>query len=159
MSYTVYIDTSIIKLLTSPPSRDPITRACQQLTRHWWRTRRNPKLSFSSAYVENEIKADIPLLAQNRLALSAQNQFLYEDSAAKMLGELLILGGGLSSDARTQAEHIACAAINHVDVLLSWNCIDIVNPTKFRLMRMIMRSHELRLPELVTPFALMEQKL
>lgn len=70
-----------------------------------------------------------------------------------------MLGGGLSSRADVPAKHIACAAINHVDVLVTWNCVDIANPAKFRLMRMLMRSQELRLPELVTPFELMEHKL
>jgi len=32
---TVYLETSIICHLTDPPSPNPITRACQQLTQLW----------------------------------------------------------------------------------------------------------------------------
>lgn len=159
MSYTVYIDTSIIKLLSTPPSRDPITRACQQLTRRGWSSQREPEMSYSSHYVNSEIMADEPLLAENRLLLSAQNKFLPEDNAIDSLAELLVCGGGLRSSAQIEARHIACAAINRLDILVTWNCTDIANPFNFRLMRMLVRSHELRLPELVTPFELLEHKL
>lgn len=148
MSYTVYIDTSIINLLTSQPARDPITRACQQLTRQWWHVQRKSDMCYSSAYVDSEIRAGEPLLAESRLRLSAQHTVFSEEAAVDTLGELLILGGGLTSKADVSAKHIACAAINHIDVLVTWNCVDIANPAKFRLMRMLMRLQDLRLPEL-----------
>lgn len=34
---TIYLETSIICHLTDPPSTNPITRACQQLTHEKWK--------------------------------------------------------------------------------------------------------------------------
>ena len=39
MHPTIYLDTSVVCHLTDPPSSNPITRACQQLTQLWWHTR------------------------------------------------------------------------------------------------------------------------
>jgi hypothetical protein len=39
MHPTIYLDTSVVCYLTDPPSSNPITRACQQLTQLWWHTR------------------------------------------------------------------------------------------------------------------------
>ena len=60
------------------------------------------------------------------------------------------------ANARKAAEHIACAALNNSDIVLTWNCIDIANARKLPLLRILMNAEELVLPELVTPFALME---
>lgn len=43
---TIYLDTSIICHLTDPPSNNPITRACQQLTQLWWHARCDPAHTF-----------------------------------------------------------------------------------------------------------------
>jgi len=72
------------------------------------------------------------------------------------LAEFLLLGGGLPAKARLDALHIACAAYHEVDVLLTWNCTHIANPTKLPVMRGLCAAKGYKLPELVTPFELME---
>ena len=68
------------------------------------------------------------------------------------LAEFLLLGGGL----RLDALHIACAAYHEIDVLLTWNCTHIANPAQLPVMRGLCAAKGYKLPELVTPFELME---
>jgi len=72
------------------------------------------------------------------------------------LAEFLLLGGGLPTKARLDALHIACAAYHEIDVRLTWNCTHIANPAKLPVMRGLCAARGYKLPELVTPFELME---
>jgi hypothetical protein len=58
--------------------------------------------------------------------------------------------------AAAETGHIACAAYHEIDVLLTWNCTHIANPTKLPVMRGLCAARGYKLPELVTPFELME---
>lgn len=107
---TIYLETSIICHLTDPPSTNPITRACQQLTHEKMESTR----------------------------------------------ELLIGGGGLNAKERAATEHIVCAALYHCEILLTWDCANIANAYKLKLLRMLLNNGDYPLPELVTPFELME---
>jgi hypothetical protein len=153
---TVYLETSVICHLTDPPSTNPITRACQQLTQLWWHTRCDPSRTFISSYVSDEIESADPLRARRRLG-AIQHLAKYPKSVdITNKAELLMLGGGLTVKAERAAEHIACAAFNHCEILLTWNCADIANARKFGLLRLLVDDGEYWLPELVTPFELME---
>lgn len=153
---TIYLETSIIYHLTDPPSNNPITRACQQLTQLWWHTRCDPTATFISDYVEQEIKSGDPLRATRRIDAIQHLVSLQENKEIESIKELLVGGGGLSAKAHWAAFHIACAASNNCDVLLTWDCIDIATAEKMRLLRMLVNSGKYLLPELVTPFELME---
>jgi hypothetical protein len=152
---TIYLETSIICHLTDPPSANPITRACQQLTQLWWHTRCDPAYTFVSEYVLEEIKKSNPLRAMRRMR-SIQHLVSHAPSPkASYIAELLVGGGGLKAKSLSAAEHIACAAQHNCEILLTWNCAEIANAQNFPLMRVLMDVEELTLPELVTPFELM----
>lgn len=160
MSYTIYVDTSVISCLSDPPHCNPTLRFCQQLTRVWWDNYRIPELSYCSAYQTDEIRHGDPLRAAMRLRNAAALVQLPQLSKAKQViefnAELLVCGGALTASARQSACHIACAAYFDIEVLVTWNCRDIANPGKSPLLRMLMDSQRQILPELVTPYQLME---
>lgn len=72
--------------------------------------------------------------------------------------KLLSLGAGLTARANESSRHIACAALNRNDILLTWNCRDIANARRLPALRFLMDAEELQLPELVTPFERMENR-
>jgi hypothetical protein len=113
-------------------------------------------MAYASEYVENGISAGDPLSVMRRMKVIENMTRFPETSKTKTISELLILGGGLTSRAERAAEHIACAALHRSEILLTWNCRDIANAEKLALLRMLMISEDLQLPELVTPFELME---
>jgi len=117
MSYTVYIGTSIINLLTSQPARAPITRACQQLTRQWWHIQRKSDMCYSSAYADSEIRAGEPLLAESRLRLSAQHTVFSEEAAVDIQVQNHPCGGTMRRHSRNSR-------------LTSGRCTAIFSPAK-----------------------------
>jgi len=48
------------------------------------------------------------------------------------------------------------ATYHDIDVLLTWNCTHIANPERLPVMRGLCAARGYTLPELVTPFELME---
>jgi len=155
---TIYLDTSIVCYLTVPPSSNSITRACQQLTQLWWHTRCVRSQTHVSEYVLQEIREGDPLRAARRLKEIRNLNQLPIGGRVTAVSELLLLGGGLTAKARKASEHIACAAVNHCEILLTWNCRDIANAEKLPLIRMLMKMEEGEALELVTPFEIMENR-
>ena len=158
MNYTVYLDTSVVCYLTDPPSSNPITRACQHLIQLWWHTRCVRSKTHVSEYVLQEIREGDPLRLARRLKeIRYLNEFTVGGPVTSV-SELLLLGGGLKAKARKASEHIACAAVNRCDILLTWNCRDIANAGNLPVLRLLMQAAQCDLPELVTPFELMENR-
>ena len=73
-----------------------------------------------------------------------------------VLAQYLLHGGGLPAKAKFDASHIACAAYHRMDVLLTWNCTHIANPMQLPVIRGLCAAKGYRLPELVTPFEMLE---
>ena len=156
MPTRIYIETSIVSYLTSRPSKDLIRSACQQITKAWWEHGRLTAMPYSSPYVVEEAGAGDPQAASNRLNALREIPLLPITPEIPELAEFLLLGGGLPAKARLDALHIACAAYHQMDVLLTWNCTHIANPAQLPVMRGLCAAKGYKLPELVTPFELME---
>ena len=156
MHPTIYLDTTVIIHLTDPPSINPITRACQQLSQLWWHTRCDPANTFVSSYVLDEIKSGDPLRATRRLSMVDHLVTLPDHERMESAWELLLAAGGQRAKSKSAADHIACAALNHCEILLTWDCIDIASAQKLPLLRFLVDDDKYFLPELVTPFELME---
>jgi hypothetical protein len=158
MHPTIYLDTSVVFYLTDPLSSNPITRACQQLTQLWWHTRCVHNRTNVSEYVLQEIREGDPLRAARRIKEIQHLDKCAIDTRVEGISELLLSGGGLRAKARKAGDHIACAALNRFDILLTWNCRDMANAEKLPLLRLLMQGAECDLPELVTPFEIMENR-
>ena len=133
--------------------------AYQQITRMWWDAGRASVLAYISPYVVEEASAGDPHTALERIEALRPLHVLPIADELLDLAEFLLLGGGLPPKARFDALHIACAAYHGMDVLLTWNCTHIANPVKRLVMRGLCAAKGYRLPELVTPFELMEELL
>ena len=97
-----------------------------------------------------------PTAAEERLATLRSVSVLPLSPEIPELAEFLLLGGGLPAKAQIDALHIACAAYHDIDILLAWNCTHIANPAQLPVMRGLCAAKGFTLPELVTPFELME---
>lgn len=152
----IYIETSVISYLTAKPSKDLVKLACQQMTKSWWNAGRLETSHFISPYVVEETNAGDPVAAAERIKAIQIIPVLPITTEIPALAEFLLLGGGLPPKARLDALHIACAAYHEMDVLLTWNCTHIANPSQLPVMRGLCAAKGYKLPELVTPFELME---
>lgn len=156
MRRRIYIETSVVSYLTARSSQDAIVSACQKITRLWWDAGRLATLPFISPYVVEESSSGDPTAAKKRLAALRSIPVLPVSPEIPELAEYLLLGGGLPANARIDALHIACAAFHDIDVLLTWNCTHIANPERLPVMRGLCAARGYTLPELVTPFELIE---
>lgn len=79
------------------------------------------------------------------------------DDGAKALAAKLIQGGGVPATAQADALHIAVAAVQEVDYLLTWNCRHIGNAASKPTVRSICVAAGYTCPEICTPLELLSE--
>ena len=152
---TVYLETSFISYLVSEPSRDVIVAGHQQITRAWWAQRRHEFACCVSDAVWKEASRGDPQQAQRRLELLRELPRLPITPEVERLARTILESGALPPVAFPDAVHIAVAAAEHVNYLLTWNCKHIANAVRLRRIEEIFRSRNLYLPRVATPEGLM----
>ena len=155
MKRSVYIETSIPSYLTARPSRDVRAVAWQQITSEWWDTARQNYELFTSALVIKEASAGNQAAAERRLSVLGDIPKLDVNDQAEKLAELLIIDGGVPASSRTDALHVAVAAVHRIDYLLTWNCRHMSNAVKRPIIRSICLNAGYVCPEICTPTELL----
>ena len=121
MKPRVYVETSVISYLTARPSNDFRAMSNQNVTLEWWELER-PKFELViSEFVIAEASLGHPEAAQRRLVELQATQ------AVKTLARELVARNALPAVAEIDALHVAIAAVNGIDYLLTWNCTHIAN--------------------------------
>ena len=125
---TVYIETSIVSYLRENPAAAAETVQRQGITRRWWEDYRVRYDLVTAQYVIEEAAAGQGDLATERLQHLAGLPLLPLGDDVDELAAEIVSRAILPADAIVDALHIACAAVNRVDFLLTWNCKHIANP-------------------------------
>lgn len=157
MKPRVYIETSIFSYLTSRPSNDIRVVANQNTTVEWWETRRHSFELFISEFVVAEASQGRPEAANKRLEAIAGLPELIITDEVKGLAKALILEGAVPAKAEIDAFHIAVAAVNGIEYLLTWNCTHIANAVMRSRIEEICRQQGVEPPIICTPLELMEE--
>jgi predicted nucleic acid-binding protein len=127
MKQRVYIETSVISYLTARPSNDFRAMSNQIVTLEWWELER-PKFELViSEFVIAEASLGHPEAAHRRLAAISSLVELQATQAVEALGRELITRNALPAAAAIDALHVAIAAVNGIEYLLTWNCTHIAN--------------------------------
>ncbi len=126
MKPKVYMETTIVSYLAALPSRDIVLAAHQELTREWWGRRSRFELFVSQAVVDEAARGDVDAAAR-RLALLAGIPLLALGGEADEFASPLLLAHAVPRTAKVDALHIAVAAVNRVNYLVTWNCTHIAN--------------------------------
>ena len=156
MAHTVYIETTIISYLTAWSSRDLVRAAQQQQTREWWDKARPNFQLVASELVEREASAGDPVAAADRLQAMAGIEMLSITPVAELLTQKLIQALNFSTRAQPDALHVAIAATNGIDYLLTWNCRHLTNAVLRPKIELVCRENGFEPPILCTPPELME---
>ena len=135
----VYVETSIVGYLTARSHKDVIFQARQELTRLWWNARREQYEIVISQLVLDEAGAGDEEAALERLELLEGIALLdATDPRIDTIADALLAAHLLPEKARSDAEHVATAAVHGVEYLLTWNCKHIANaetlPRVYRLL-------------------------
>ena len=155
MKKSVYIETSVISYLAARPSRDLLASARQQMTVTWWQERRHAFALHVSELVLTEIEKGNPAAAKKRQEYVCGLPGLTITDEVIVLAERLVRDGGLPEKAADDALHVAVAAVNALDYLLTWNCRHIDNAETKPQIRTICMLAGYQCPEICTPEELM----
>lgn len=155
MKPRLYLETTIPSYLTAWPSRDLIIAGHQQITKEWWRTKRQSYDIFVSQFVLDEAAAGDPDAARERMEVLRAFPSLDVTEAAYALAETLMEAEIIPEKAMRDAFHIAVSVIHRIDYLMTWNCTHIANAALFRQIHEICAQRGLRCPVICTPEELM----
>lgn len=151
MKRKAYIETSVISYLTARPSRDLVTAAYQEITREWWRDAANRFSLVASELVVTEASAGDPVAAHARLKALENVELLDALPGAELLSKVLVERDAVPQEAGEDAAHIAIAATNGVDFLVTWNFRHIANAEKRARIEDTCRQSGYEPPAICTP--------
>ncbi len=155
MKQKVYIETTIPSYLAGRPSRDLVIAGNQELTREWWDGRREAFDLYVSQFVLDEAEDGDVEAARRRLDILAGLAELAINEEAVHLAEKLVSEGIVPPKAATDAAHIAVAAVNEMDYLLTWNCTHIANAEIMKRIYSLCEREGYNCPVICTPAELM----
>lgn len=152
---TVYLETSFISYLVSQPSRDLLVAAHQQTTHEWWTARFHEFDCFISQIVIDEASAGNATEASKRMDLIKDFPVLEFTDEAESLAMAIISSGKFPRNSNRDAAHMAIAAANDIDYLLTWNCKHLANAQIIRKISIVFNNEGFNMPVICTPEELM----
>jgi hypothetical protein len=137
--------------LAARPSRDLVTFGNQEKTRIWWH-RHGPQFDlYVSELVLYEIEGGDPEAAKSRLALVEQIPSLDVTLECSRLAQQILPASGLPEIAGRDVLHVAVAAVNEIEFLLTWNCRHIANAVLMPKLSAAIRQLGYSSPMICTP--------
>ena len=131
---SVYIETTVVGNIAGRLHPDPDVASRQRLTREWWATAPGRYNLVTSQLAFDECGDGDPAAAAERLDVLTNVPLLDESAEAERLAELLIERGAVPASEPRDALHIATAAANGVQFIVTWNFKHILNPhVQFRI--------------------------
>jgi hypothetical protein len=147
----IYLETTVVSYQAARPSRDLIVAAHQQITIEWWNKRSKDFSLYVSELVIEEAEKGDPSAAKQRLGILGNIEVLAADNEALALALKLVSDGCIPKAASADALHIAIAAVNGMDYLLTWNCAHINNAETVKKIEGICGDAGYRCPVIRTP--------
>ena len=152
MKPRIYIDTSVVSYLTAKPGRDAVVLARQIVTAEWWSVASLRYELVVSDFVLEEAAQGDPDAARRRLdAIEELISVDVDDPALEKLAKALTERRALPVSARFDALHIAAAACNGVEFLVTWNYKHLANPEQLEFVEQVCAESGYRAPRIVTP--------
>ena len=148
---TVYIETSIVSYLVARPTRDLFINAKQQVTVYWWENVAQDFALYTSKLVLDEAQRGDASAAAKRLNALSGLPLLPISVEAIELAELLLKQHSLPRKAADDALHIAIAALNGINYVLTWNCRHMANAHMRKSIEQTCRTAGYEPPALCTP--------
>ena len=154
---TVYIETTIVSYLTGWPSGNFRRAADQLTTRQWWDTQRGRFDLLTSQLTIIEASDGDPDAAARRL--DVLNALPVADAGEDVgpLASALIDAAAIPAVAERDAFHVAVAATNGIDYLLTWNCTHLANAELRDKIVQVCADAGYRAPVITTPHDLFDE--
>ena len=150
------METTVVSYLTAWPSRDIVVAGHQQVTRDWWKLRKDRFDVLASELVVQEASAGDEEAARDRLEVLAGLNLLEMSTDALALAARLLESGTIPQEAADDAMHLAIAAVNGVEYLVTWNCRHLANATRRAQIEAAILAAGYEPPIICTPEELLE---
>jgi|SRR5688572_3919125 len=158
MKRTVYVETTVVSYLTAEPSRDTVIAVRQKATREVWEKLLSEFDTFVSALVLQEGGRGDSSQAKKRLDAVDRFPVLDIGNDVRALAEDILVAGAIPASHPEDALHIAVAAVNGIEVLLTWNFSHINNPFTRMKIREAVEDAGYECPEICSPEELLESQ-
>lgn len=158
MKQKVYLETTIPSFVTSLPSRDIVIAGKQEVSREWWRDRRELFDLYVASFVIEEAKKGDAEAAARRIELISSIPVLAIDEEVTRLAEAIISEGVIPKKSSPDAFHIAIATRHGMDFLLTWNCTHIANAQILKRIAKVVNILGYEIPVICTPYELMDDE-
>ena len=155
----VYCETSFWSYLVGGPTSDEKVARWQALTRKWWEEIAPKCEIYVSQHVFDEAQWGNRRMVSSRLRLIVEaKQLDGKTSEIESLAGILQTGHAIPNTEKTDASHIATAAVREMDVLLTWNCRHMANPVTLPKTAMLIGKAGYSCPVIVTPEEFLSRK-
>ncbi len=151
MKAKVYVETSVLSYIAARPSRDVIIAGRQAVTHEWWEKHRHRFTLLVSAVVADEAGRGDPTQSARRLELLAGITRVAISTEAADLAAQLLESGGVPPGSEEDALHIAIAATQGADFLVTWNFKHINNAELKTLISSIVEAFGYQCPLFCSP--------
>ena len=156
MKRRIYVETTVVSYFAARPSRDLMIAGHQEATRGLWPQLSDRYETYVSALVYEEAGKGDPGQARARLVAIEPFRMLDIDDEARTLAEIITAGKGIPREYPEDALHIAVAAVNGMDALVTWNFAHLNNPFTRMMIRQIVENEGFSCPEICSPEELLE---
>lgn len=157
MKQKLYIETSVVSYMAARPSRDLLIAARQEATVEFWSKLHSSGFTeYVSTLVHQEVQQGDPEQAQKRTDVISSLIVLEIDQEAQALAEKILAAGAVPAEYPDDALHMAAAAVNGMDVLITWNFAHLNNPISRIKIRRIVEDNGYQCPEVCSPDELLE---
>lgn len=133
-----------------------VVAARQESTRELWKRLMAEYDCCVSMLVHEEAGRGEKEYASRRLSAISTFTVLDIDDSARELAARIIQGHGIPGEFPEDALHIAVAAVNGIDVLLTWNFAHLNNPFTRKTVRQLVEDAGFECPEICSPDELLE---
>ena len=155
MIESVYIESSVTSYLTARPSRDLVIAGHQAVTAEWWNGHCLRYDVYVSPLVVEEISAGDALAAEERLRAIGDIPSVAIAAEAESLASALLAANAVPANSARDALHIAIAATQGIDYLITWNFRHINNASTRTMVVNVVSTSGLVCPVLCSPEELM----
>ncbi len=154
----VYLETSFVSYLTARKPKDPKNAAKQEATLRWWEEEGPKWHPVVSEAVRTESEDGDQEAVGRRMAFMEDFESMDVSAEAEALATRLMEAIRLQEKYRTDAVHMALAAIRGADLLLSWNCRHIANSATIPKVVATLAMAGYACPAIATPRQRLEER-
>lgn len=160
MALKIYIETTIPSFYHET-RRDIENASRRHWTRKWWDECRHDHQLVTSLVVRNELNDPNYPAEKRRNALALLGELPLLDIHARIdeIVEAYVENLLMPQQPVNDAIHLALTSHYDCDVLLTWNCVHLANPNKFRHLEAINRRLGIHVPAVVTPYELLGEPI